>query len=104
MRHQQHSLLSQHPSQAKRKQILPHVRIDGTEGVIQEINVGIAVAGSSQGDAGSLSSRNIHSPLPDLGVESIHQLLEVWFELAHSHHFREALLVQREPKEDIVSH
>ena len=72
--HQQHCLLSQVPSHTIREDLLSDVRIHCTQRVIQEIDIGLAVTCSGEGDPGFLSSRDVNSSLSYLGVESICEL------------------------------
>ena len=104
MSHQENGLLPKETVQTQREELLRYLWVDCTEWVVQEVNICVAVAGSSQGDAGLLSSRNIDSSFSDLGFDSNSELLEIFFELAHSHYFSETLFVEREAKQNIIAH
>ncbi len=86
MGHKDHSLLPQIPTQTSRKEILSDLRVNRAEGVIEQEDIRIAVAGSRKGDACPLPSRDVDAPLSDVGVESPLQDRQVLLELAHLQH------------------
>ena len=80
------------------------MRIHCTERIIEEVDVRLGVAGSSQGNACSLSPWDIESSLSNLSVKAIRELSEIFFELAYSHYLGEALFVERKAEENVIAY
>ena len=104
MSHQENGLLPKETVQTQREELLRYLWVDCTEWVVQEVNICVTVAGSSQRDASLLSSRNIDSSFSDLCAYSICKLFEVFLQLTHLNYFSKALFIERETKQNIIAH
>ncbi len=66
----------------------PHVRVDGGEWVIEQVEVCVRVGGPGQAHALLLPARQVDAVLPDHRVLAVHQLGEVVQQRAGLHDLR----------------
>jgi len=55
----------------------PNARVEGSEGVIQQVDVGVGVDSTSQGKTGLLSTGQVGTTLDDLTGNTVRETLEV---------------------------
>ena len=84
--HQYHCLVLEKATQAMLEETLSNLRVHCTQRVVQEVSVGVSVAGSGQGETGSLASGDVEASLPHQGVDPLWKLSHIWLQLTHLDH------------------
>ena len=58
-------LVFEESSDAAVEELLADLGVNGGEGVVEEVEVSVSVAGSRQGDSGTLTSRQSNTAIPN---------------------------------------